>query len=114
MSESRRHTSDLRECVRLLNEAALVVRTDMSDVLIPLLSCRDVLAAGRAPTADALRRWISLIETTRAVALTKGPDAEMVLAPLHQVEAILMRIRDERRAANRPPGYTSEVQGIQE
>jgi hypothetical protein len=73
MSASRHHAHDLHECLRLLNEAALAVRTDMSAVLIPLLSCRDLLAAGRAPTPDAVRRWIRLIELTQDVARQRAP-----------------------------------------
>jgi hypothetical protein len=113
MIELGGHISSLRECVRLLNEATLLVRIDMSDLLAPLLRCRDVLAANPAPSADAVRRWIRLVEAAHEVARRKGPDAEMVLARLLQTEAILMQIRVDRPSA-RAACYAPCVQDIQE
>ena len=113
MIESMGHTPELRECVRLLNEATLLVRIDISDLLVPLFSCRDALAANRAPGADAVRRWISMVQAAQAVARTKGPGADMVLARLSQVEAILVQTRGEQTVA-RSRGHVRDVLGLQE
>jgi hypothetical protein len=113
MIELKGHVPELRECVRLLNEATLLVRIDVSDLLVPLFSCRDLMAANHAPGADAVRRRIGMVQATQAVVRKKGAGAEMILGRLQQVEAILMQIRGERSAVDSPRDVP-DVQRIQE
>jgi hypothetical protein len=113
MIELNGHTPELRECVRLLNEAILLVRIEVSDLLVPLFRCRDLLAANHAPGADAVGRRISMVHATQAVVHSRGAGAAMLLARLQQVEAILVQIRGERSVVH-SPDLVPSVQGIRD